>query len=84
MKIRVENREHSFTIPVPTALIFSDGIAWIAKLTGKKYVGELMKDVSPKDMKRIFAEIRRIKKRYGTWELVDIERRDGQRVKITL
>ena len=84
MKIRVETQERSFTIPGPTALIFSDGITWVAELTGKKYAGEFMKGVSQKDMKRLFAEIRKIKKRYGPWELVDVQSADGKRIRITL
>lgn len=100
MKIRVENREHSFTVPVPTGLVFSDATAWVACRMGNKCTKDVMeyvppqagknipkpvvKEISPQAMKRLFAEFRRIKKRYGSWELVEVCSADGQRVRITL
>lgn len=84
MKIRVETQERSFTVPVPTNLIFSDLTAWIAQTAGVKYSGEALKHIPPQAMKKLFAEFRKIKKRYGSWELVDVQTHDGRRVRITL
>lgn len=100
MKIRVESQGRCFTIPVPTGLVFSDVTAWIMQYIGNKHTEDIMvyvpsharahmpsqpgKAISPRDMKRLFAELRRIKKRYGAWELVDVRTGDGQRVRITL
>lgn len=100
MKIHVESDEHSFTIPVPTGLVFSNGSAWLFQLIGRKRTGK--SDVEDPDMdlfsftrrdgsqipaadlKKLFAEIRRIKKKYGAWELVEVSAGEGARVKITL
>lgn len=100
MKIRVETQERCFTVPVPTGLVFSDATVWVACHMGNKcpedvleYVppqarknipNQAWKELSPQDMKRLFAELRRIKKRYGSWELVEVCSADGQRVRITL
>lgn len=84
MKIQVENRERSFTVPLPTTLVFSRGTAWLANHFGRKYAEDMFKDIPPQAMKAMMAEFRRIKKKYGTWELVDVESADGQRVKVIL
>ena len=100
MKIRIETNERSFSIPLPTGLIFSSGSAWILQHLGNKYArasgmddpdfvlfdfsGHEGKEISPDAMKRLFAELRRIKKRYGSWELVDVQSSGGQHIRITL
>ena len=84
MKIRIETRERRFTVPVPTNLIFSDFTAWLAQTAGVHYSGEALKNVPPQAMKKLFSEFRRIKKKYGAWELVDVQSGDGARVRITL
>lgn len=84
MKIRIETRERRFTVPVPTNLIFSDFTAWLAQTAGVHYSGDVLKDVPPQAMKKLFSEFRRIKKKYGAWELVDVQSGDGTRVRITL
>ncbi len=38
----------------------------------------------PEAMETLFAEMRRIRKRYGRWELVDIQSKDGESVQIIL
>ena len=43
-----------------------------------------MKDISPEALTALFAEFRRIKKKHGSWELVDIESADGGLVKVIL
>ena len=48
----------------------------------KKYAPE--RGISAKQIDALFAEFRRIKRRYGRWELVDVESADGQIVKIIL
>ena len=100
MKIYVESPERSFTIPVPTGLIFNSATVRMLQHKWNKSKGKdhgadddfVMfdfstrdgKEIPPKDMKRLFAEIRRIKKRYGNWELLNVQAADGQRIRITL
>lgn len=100
MKIRIETNERSFSIPLPTGLIFSGGSAWILQHMCRKHTGDVVKEdpdfvlfdfstrdgheLSPDAMKRLFAELRRIKKQYGSWELVDVQSSGGQHIRISL
>ena len=84
MKIQIRNKEFGFFIPLPTNLVFSKGTAWLANHFGRKYAGDALKDIPPEALDALFAEFRRIKKKHGTWELVEVESSDGDRVRITL
>jgi len=84
MKIHIRNNEFGFFIPLPTNLIFSKGTAWLANYFGRKYAGDALKDIPPEALEVLFAEFRRIKKKHGTWELVEVKSARGDRVRITL
>lgn len=84
MKVRVEDQERSYTIPLPTRLLFSSGSAWLIQHTGLKFLGNDTKELPPEAMKVLFAELRRIKKQYGDWELVEVHSASGQRVTVSL
>jgi len=43
-----------------------------------------MNSIQPHALEALFAEFRRIKDHYGTWELVDIESSGGEIIKIIL
>lgn len=84
MKIYIRNKSFGFFIPLPTNLLFSKGTAWLAAGMGKKYAGDAMRDIPPEALEKLFEEFRRIKKKHGTWLLVEVESSDGDRVRITL
>lgn len=84
MKIQIRSGEHSFTIPLPTNLVFSKGAVRLANHFGRKYAEDAMKDISPEAMDAICAELRRIKKARGSWELVDVKSAGGESVRIVL
>lgn len=84
MKILIKDREHDLKLIFPTALIFSKGTVWLANHFGRKYAADALKDIPPEALDKLFAEFRRIKKKHGSWELVDVESSSGERVKITL
>ena len=84
MKIRVQTGEKKFTVLFPTSPLFSRLTVWLATHFGAKYAGDALKDVPPEAMDALFAEIRRIKKKHGSWELVDVESAEGERVKVIL
>ena len=84
MKIQVKAAGRNFTVPIPTGLIFSKATVWIANHFGRKYAGDAMKDIPPEAMDALFAELRRIKKKHGTWELADIESAGGEHVTVVL
>lgn len=84
MKIRIEAEGHNFSIPIPTTLFFSKGTVWLANRVGRKYAGDAMADIPPEALDKLFAEFRRIKKRYDHWELVEVQSASGERIEITL
>lgn len=84
MKIAVKGGGHDLKLIFPTALVFNKGTVWLANQFGRKYAEDAMKDIPPEAMDKLFAELRRIKKKHGTWELVDIESASGELVKVIL
>ena len=84
MKIIVKTPEHDIRLGIPTALIFSQGSAWLANKLGRKYAPEAMMNIPPEAIPALCAELRRIKKKYGPYELVEVESASGEHVKITL
>ena len=84
MKILVKSREHDIRLAIPTSWIFGRGSAFLAEKLGRKYAPESMAGIPPDAIPILCAELRRIKKKYGSYELVELETADGQHVKITL
>ena len=84
MKIKIRSDEHKFTLWVPTGLLFSRATVYLFDKVGRKYAGDAMKNIPPEALNKIFAEFRRIKRKHGHWELVDLESADGDIVKIVL
>lgn len=91
MRIRIKDGERDFCLVLPTNLIFSKGSAWLCRHIGMKYAVRSENEaeaavfyIPDEALDGLFAELRRIKKRYGSWELVDVESSGGEKVKITL
>ena len=84
MKIQVHSDDTNINLILPTNLIFGNIVARLVDTLGRRYAGEALEKIPPEALERLFAEIRRIKKKYGSWELVDIESADGSIVHITL
>ena len=84
MKISVHDDETDLNLWLPTNLIFGKLTVKLINGVGRKYAGEALEKIPPEALERLFAEIRRIKKKYGSWELVDVESADGSIVHITL
>lgn len=84
MKIQIKGGSYAMNIVLPTGLVFSKGTARLANHVGRQYAEDAMRDIPPEALDALFAEFRRIKKKYGSWELVDIESSDGEKVKVTL
>ena len=84
MKIHIKSKEQNLRIRISTGLVFSPlGARFICRY-GLQYAGDAMKDLSPEALSALFAEFRRIKRKHGSWELVDIESSDGELVKVVL
>ena len=84
MRIKVKSGDTNINIPVPTNLVFSKGSVWLANRFGRKYAGDALKDLPPEALDKLFAEFRRIKRKHGNWDLVEVESSDGSQVLIRL
>ena len=82
MRIQVKDGEQNFRLLLPTGLIFSRLTALIGGAAIKKYAPD--QKISPAQIGALFAEFRRIKRKHGHWDLVDVESADGKCVKIIL
>ena len=99
MRIRVKGSGHNIRIPIPTGLIFSKPYVWLYLKLARKFSSRT-KNYIPEDTEgaaedvleripdealfAICAEIKRIKRRYGSWELVNVRTADGEEIQITL
>ena len=84
MKIRVQSQDTNINLILPTALVFSRGSAWLANHVGRKYSGNAMDQIPPEALKLLFAEFRRIKRKHGSWKLVEIDSSEGDHIRIEL
>lgn len=84
MRIKIKDEDTDINLLLPTNLIFSKGTVWLANHFGRKYAGDAMKDIPPEALDRLFAEFRRIKRKYKRWVLVEVESSDGDAVSIEL
>ena len=84
MRIKVKDEDTNINLLLPTNLIFSKGTVWLANHFGRKYAGDAMKGIPPEALDAVFTELRRIKRRYGHWTLVEVRSADGSGVEITL
>ena len=84
MKVLVKSGNRTIRIAIPTCMVFSRLTARLGARFGLRCAGDEARDFTPGQMDALFAEFRRIKKRYGRWELVDMESSDGKLIKIIL
>lgn len=84
MKIIVKSQEHNIRLGFPTAWLFGRGSAFLAEKLGRKYAPETMENIPPDAIPILCAELRRIKKKYGSYDLVEVESAEGDYVKIQL
>lgn len=83
MKIRIRSDEKNFTILLPTRLLFSKTVLKFGLRMGRKYSAQVP-DIPPQMLEALCDEIKRIKKKHGVWELVDVQSGDGEIVQIIL
>ena len=84
MKIQIRSEDTRLTLYLPTNLLLSRGTVWLANHVGRKYAGPALETIPPQALGALFAELRRIKKKYGHWVLVETESADGEYVCIQL
>lgn len=85
MKIHVCSGEQRIRLWFPTGLIFGSCSAWLAETLGRRYATEAMKKIPAGAIPVLWAELRHLKRKYGSIVLVEVESADRtQCVKITL
>lgn len=99
MRIRVKADGHNINIPIPTGLIFSKPSVWLYLKLARKVssrasryvpenvevsVDEILEKIPDDAVYALCAEIMRIKKTHGHWDLVEVKSADGEEVTITL
>ena len=84
MRIRVLNEDTDVNLRIPTNLIIGKTVVKLANTVGRHYAGDALDKIPPEALEVLCAELRRIKKKHGSWELVDIRSADGSIVRITL
>lgn len=99
MKIQITSDDRSLSLRIPTGLLFSKPMIWMGLKFMKKsssyaaqYIPEnpegksegFLNNLPEEAVYALCAELRHIKKTYGSWELVDVRSSDGEIVKIIL
>lgn len=81
MKIRIRHKKLRLTFLLPTNLLFGRGTLWLAERAFRQGPEN---PLPPQALPALFAEVRRVKKKHGTWELVEIESSDGESIRVWL
>ena len=84
MKIQIQNGEKDLVIPIPDFLLSPKLIPWLAEKFGRKAAPEVLEQIPPEVLEYLFRELRSIKKKHGSWELVDIQSANGDKIHIIL
>lgn len=82
MRISVHGNGQNITLSLPTNLIFSKLVLKLV-LKNNRHASKL-EHLPPHAMDALVGELRRIKKKYGSWELVEVDSANGEHVKIIL
>ena len=84
MKIRISDGQRGFHISIPNALALNHITARIVCSAARKHAPEAGDKLSPDALQAVFAELDRIKKKYGSWVLAEVESAKGTSIEITL
>lgn len=85
MKICVkESGSKGFSITLPNWMILRPKLIRFGLRAGRHYAGDSVPDIPQETIKALCCEIKAIKKKYGTWTLVDVQSSSGDLVQITL
>ncbi|MBQ8238217.1 MAG: hypothetical protein IJZ39_08750 [Oscillospiraceae bacterium] len=84
MKIRIKSEETNLNLVLPTRLLIGKTVVKLANTIGRRYAAEAMQAIPPEALEILCAELRRIKKKHGAWELVDVRCADGDIVQVIL
>ena len=88
MKIAIKSEEKNLNLRFPSFLIFNGAVASLGcrfiNSYMKKHSADVQLNISPKDARRLFKEIRKAKRKFKNWYIVEVDDKDGESVKIKL
>lgn len=84
MKILIQDGNTRLRLLLPTNLVFSSATAWLVNHVGRRYAPAAMDSIPPEAIRELFRVIRKIKRRYGSFEILDVASADGERVWVRL
>lgn len=84
MRILVQSSGKRIHLVLPTQVIFSTPVAWVGSAAIRKYVPDSADKLQPEAVQALFREFRRIKRKYGSWDLVEVSSASGEQVLIRL
>jgi hypothetical protein len=88
MKITVKTDNRRIAVWIPNFLLNSHHFLafgyWFTKKTSGRYSPQPMPNLSATQLKPLCRELKRIKKRYGSYELIEVHQSEGDHVQIML
>ncbi len=93
MKIIIKTEDHRVFLPIPTALLVSRPMLrfWLRMMRrSEQYVslpeqaGTALWNLPEESVLQLCDELRRIKRQYGKWDLVEVQSASGEQVLIQL
>ena len=84
MKIRIKSDGTNLNLVFPTRLLIGKTVVKIANTIGRRYASEALEGIPPEALEILCAELRRIKKKHGSWALVDVRSAGGEIVQVIL
>lgn len=84
MKITIETGTEHREIRIPDGLLFNSVSLWLIQSAIKKSSPVDLGKLNGRTRRAVLAEIRKVRKQYGSWKLVDIESASGEMVSITI
>lgn len=99
MKIQIKAQGKSFSLALPTGLLFSKPMVWMglkfmkaSSAYAAKYIpeqaeakaGDFLNHIPEESAYALCAELKHIKKKHRSWTLVEVYSPSGEQVKITL
>ena len=88
MKIAIQSEEKNLNLRFPSFLIFNGAVATLGCRFINSYMEKHSSDVqikiASKDARLLFKEIRKAKRKYKDWYIVEVDDENGESVKIKL
>ena len=88
MKLSIKSKEKKLNLRFPSFLIFNGAVATVGSCFVNSYMKKHSDDtqinISPKNARRLFKEVRIARRRNKDWYIVEVDDKDGESVKIKL